>query len=254
MASGVPGTYKNDKLWTPPLPVEEEPRPYFGTVGVLAGERASYTEFWVTLMRNVSVMGQGVATKIAMGVDVAGNCNTICRSSRARQDDWVWIMGDDHIWEPDLLPRLIEHDVDIVVPNCLKRNPPWTSVVFSRQDQDGAYVMAQQDGALPEDELVEIHAAGSAGMLIKAEVLDAIGDPYFRPDPQGVGLNEDLYFCQRAREHGFKLYCDTGALLGHISKYTVWPEYRDGEWQMSMEFDQKRMPVERVFPREEVPA
>lgn len=254
--SGIPGTYKNGKA-TPGgilLPDATEPCPYFGTVGVISGERASYTEFWVTLMRNVSVMGELVATKVTMSVDVCGNLNTICRSSRERRDDWVWIMGDDHVWQPDLLPRLIEHDVDIVVPNCLKRNPPWQSVVYSRQDQDGFYVMAQQDGLLPEDGLVEVHAAGSAGMLIRGYVLDEIGDPYFRPDPHGVGLNEDVYFCQRARDAGFRIFCDSGALLGHISKYAVWPEFRDGEWQATMEFDQKRFPLDRVFPREEVTA
>lgn len=245
MSVYVPPTYKNA------AEPDEEVRPYFGTVGVLSGERASYTEFWVTLMRNVSVMGEGVATKVAMSVDIPGNCNTICRSSRERGDDWVWIMGDDHVWAPDLLPRLIEHDVDIVVPNCLMRNPPWKSVVFSRQDENDWYVMAQQDGALPEDGLVEIHAAGSAGMLIRGYVLDAIGDPWFRPDPHGVGLNEDIFFCQRAREAGFKIYCDSGALLGHISKYTVWPEFREGHWQVSMEFDQKPLPIQRIFVEEE---
>ena len=248
--SGVPGTYKNYGKTTTSgilLPATDPLKTEAGTVGVIAGERGSYTAFMVHLMATLSNAPQGSGCIVAMGVDPAGNSNQLCRRTTG---DWLWIMGDDHSFGPDLLPRLLSHNVDVVVPHCLKRNPPWAPVVYSHQDEDGWYVSAD----LPAEGLTQIHAAGSAGMLIRRYVLDAIDDPWFTPTKGSVGLNEDLGFCEKVREAGFKIYCDPGAVLGHISHYTVWPHYRDGQWQIVHEFDQEtHIPITRL-PAEPVPA
>ena len=216
-----------------------------GTVGVISAERGSYTAFWNMLMTALAAAPPGTGCVTAMGVDVAGNTNQLCRRTKG---EWLWVMGDDHSFGPELLPRLLAHNVDVVIPHCLKRNPPWAPVVFTRQDEDGFF----RTDELPEDDLVQIWAGGSAGMLIRRHVLDAIGDPWFTPSPNAVGLNEDLNFCRKAREAGFSIWCDTGALLGHISHYTVWPEWRDGSWHLATEYDQDtRIPIQRL---EAVPA
>ena len=151
-------------------------------------------------------------------------------------------MGTDHVMDFDLLQRLLSHDVDVVVPLCLKRSPPYDPVVYSHQNEQGEYVGYYD---LPEHGLVEVHAAGSAGMLIRRRVLDAFEDPVF--ESHG-GLNEDLSFCAKVREGGFQIYCDVDARLGHISEISVWPELRDdGEWGISLHLGNgQKMPVKRL--------
>jgi len=73
-----------------------------------------------------------------------------------------------------------------------------------------------------------VDAAGSAGMLIKREVLDEMGDPWFYStkdtEGRGVVLNEDVTFCTRARhEHGFTVYASADSTMGHIGIYNVRP-------------------------------
>lgn len=198
------------------------------TIGVVTGEFARFSLFETCLVGAMAEAPGGSRLTKAMSVDVAGNCNTLARDALKHQTDFLWILGDDHAFAPELLPQLLAHDKDIVVPHCLMRHPPWKPVVFQGQNEKGEYVTAE----LPQEGLVEVHASGSAGMLIKRRVLEAMADPWFEPDPLGAGLNEDLYFCQKAREAGFEIFCDPAALLGHISLHIVWPRFADGGWHV----------------------
>jgi hypothetical protein len=217
----VPGTYQNGHA------------PRGVMVGVTSGELARFSSFTTSLIGVMGTLPPGSGMVWAKGVDVSGNCNQLCRKTLAGNYGWLWVMGDDHDFPPDTVLRLLEHDVDVIVPHCLKRYPPWTPVVFSHQNDDDAYVVAD----LPESGLVEIHAAGSAGMLIRREVLEAIGDPWFTPSPDAAGLNEDLHFCQKAREAGFRIWCDPEIPLGHIALHTVAPKWEGGQWHPEIVHD-----------------
>lgn len=196
-----------------------------GTIGVTSGELSRYTDFCVALMH----LAAPPSTKMVWvkGVDVVGNMNTMCREM---EGEWLWIMGDDHLFQPDILTRLLTRDVDVVVPLCLKHSPPYDPVIYSHQNEKGEYVAVTTD--LPHGGLHEIHACGSAGMLVKRHVLDAIGDPYF--EVQG-GLNEDLEFCRKIREAGFRIFVDTDITLGHISIISAWPKWEDDEWRIELQ-------------------
>lgn len=200
-----------------------------GIIGIVSGELSRFTDFLSSTLLMAAMLPLGTGVRVTKGVDVSGNCNQIVRGL-ADHHEWVWILGDDHTWSQGTLMRLLAHDVDVVVPHCLKRTPPWAPVAYSHQNDEGWYVAAD----LPEKGLTEVHAAGSAGMLIKRHVLEAIGDPWFRPAPDAEGLNEDLYFCQRVREEGFKIYCDPSIPFGHIATHWVMPVWGDGGWDVSL--------------------
>ena len=196
-----------------------------GTIGILSGPFSRYAAFTIALLNTLKP--PDTRLEYTQNTDIVGNMNLICRNMRG---DWLWILGDDHVWEPDLLARLMAHDVDVVVPLCLTRTAPFAPVVYSGEVEEGVYASAHD---LPAGELVQVHAAGSAGMLVKRRVLDAIGDPWFSTD--GTGMNEDLTFCRKVRDAGFDIYCDTSALLGHIGTMTVWPTYQDEKWKVELD-------------------
>lgn len=208
-----------------------------GTIGVLSGGRTTEPDFAVALMHQQLPVG----TKMlwTKGVDVVGNMNSLVRGM---DGDWLWILGDDHVFDPDLLQRLLAHDLDVVVPLCLKRAPPYDPVVYSHQNEDGAYVGFVD---LPRRGLAEIHAAGSAGMLVRRHVLETIGDPVF--ESHG-GMNEDLTFCAKVREAGFRIWVDVDSRLGHIGQAAVWPAWRNGEWQIELHVGNGQVvPLRRVL-------
>jgi hypothetical protein len=229
--SRVPGTYAGRR------------NPRDGTIGVIGSELARYADFVAAL----TILGKPDDTRLiyTRTVDIVGNCNTICRNYRG---EWIWIIGDDHTFDPDILFRLLEHEVDVVVPLCLKRSPPYDPVVYGGQNERGEYFGAE----LPAEGLVEIYAAGSAGMLVRRHVLEAIDDPWF--ESYG-GLNEDLEFCRKVRDSGHRIWCDVDCCLGHISTHAVWPAYRDGGWHADLVVDPRlTLPLRRTIDPTLAPA
>ena len=202
-----------------------------GTVGVVSGELSRYSIFSMALLGLLSYSGELVSYfSWQTSSNVTGNCNEL---AKGMQGDWLWLIGDDHVFNPDLLERLVLHDVDVVVPLCLQRSSPYPHVVYEGEDfeadEEGTHILHT---SLPEDGLTEIYASGQAGMLIKKHVLDAIGEPWFETYGK---QNEDLEFCRKIRNAGFKIHCDTGAHLGHIGQVIVWPHYHEQyKWGIRM--------------------
>lgn len=191
-----------------------------GTIGVISQPLSRFTDFTISL---ISLMRPASARWVwRQGMDVTGNYNGLVNDMAG---DWLWIMGDDHTFPPDILMRLLDHDVDVVVPLCLKKMAPFDPVVYEGEEvnpEDG--LTYYQVAHLPPDELVEIHAAGTAGMLIRRHVLEALERPVFTTS-KGM-QNEDLLFCQRVREAGFRIWCDTSLRMGHIGTFGVYPVWQ----------------------------
>ena len=218
-----------------------------GTIGVLGGE-LWHADFAIALLHHQTPPDTKLlATK---SVDVVGNMNSLVRGMHG---DWLWVLGTDHVMDFDLCARLLHNlarkDIDVIFPVCLKRSPPYDPVIYSHQNENGDYVGYTD---LPDTGLHPIWAAGSAGMMVKRWVFDAISThgPWFWNDNKG--LNEDLTFCAAARGVGAKLWVDSEALLGHIGQYSVWPELRPAcEWGISMHLGNgEKMPLRRIIDPE----
>ena len=184
---------------------------------------------------------------------VVENLNQVIRQLRD-EDEWVWILGDDHVWESDCLMRLIDAmddnpDIDVLVPLVVKRNPPWHLVIFHDADTYDDGLPRFQPFTweeIPETGVFEVDAAGSAGMLVRRHVLDAIGDPWFR-STGGVVLNEDVTFCHQAREEGFRVFASADVTMGHLGIFNVRPMRRNGRWGALTEFSSPEEQFRHLF-------
>jgi hypothetical protein len=201
-----------------------------GTVAVPAGEFSRYHQF----TNSIAGLLKPPNTKlqITRGLSVTHNLNSMVRELHG---DWLWVMGDDHSFSDDALMRLLDRQVDVIVPLCWRRSPPFQLVVFTHQNEDDSY-QPINPGDLPDEGIFEIHAAGSAGMLVRKNVLDAIGDPWFTT--VGEHQNEDLEFCRKVREAGFKIYADSEVFIGHHGQFSVWPARINGTWGGMLVFDE----------------
>ena len=164
---------------------------------------ARYTDFWLS----DKALIRPATTKFLnrQGMDVTGNYNGLVEQM---EGDWLWIMGDDHTFAPDILVNLLAHEVDVVVPLVLKKDAPFDPVVYEGEEgsDEATGLPFHRVARLPQSGLHEIYAAGSAGMLIRRHVLDALERPVFETS-HGV-QNEDLLFCRKVREAGFSIWCD----------------------------------------------
>lgn len=222
-----------------------------GTIALPTAEIGRFTMFTVSLAGTRQPTDTHLS--IMASASVVENLNAVIRNLRD-EDEWVWILGDDHVWEHDCLLRLLETmddhpQIDILVPLVVKRNPPWHLVVFR---DAGVY----EDGMprwkpfgweeIPEAGVFEVDAAGSAGMLVRREVLDTIGDPWFR-STGGVVLNEDVTFCADARKHGYAVYATADVTMGHLGIFNVRPLRRNGRWGALTEFSSPEEQFRSLF-------
>lgn len=187
-----------------------------GTIGIPTGEFARFSSFGQSLLG----LDTPPHTKVVWttGGNIAKNCNRIVQEM---EGDWLWLIGDDHVFKPDVLKRLLAREVDLVVPLCSQRVPPYSYGVY-RFREDGAGVLIDLSG---QTGLVPVDLAGSAGLLVRKPVLDKMEKPYFRLGQYHAETEgEDIDFFIRAGRAGFQLYVDTDTVIGHTAMACAWPQ------------------------------
>lgn len=196
-----------------------------GTVAVTADEAGRYTRFAISMQG--LWMPAGTKTVWQIGNDIAGNRNAACEQM---DGDWIWFVDDDHAFPGDILLGLLERNVDIVAPLCLRRVQPFLPVACGL---DGDFLDLNLCG---EDELVEVEHTGSSGMLVRRRVLEEVAKPPGRRVwfQLGDGVSEDVVFCRKARAAGFRVHVDTGRRLGHVTTAVVWPAFGEGRWRTGL--------------------
>jgi hypothetical protein len=129
----------------------------------------------------------------------------------------------------DAILRMASHDLPIVSAYICRRSPPFDPVHrYATADPK----VFQEPCATPHEAwkleaglVQQCWGVGMAFTLIKREVLEAVGDPYFRFIPadyaesnphSGWFHGEDHSFCVLAKEKGFNSYVDCGVHLGHV--------------------------------------
>jgi hypothetical protein len=194
-----------------------------GTVGVLVGSLARYRALFTSIEKLKVPAGTNLI--YAEGPEVARNCNTLVDEMTG---EWLWIMGDDHRFEPDTLLKLLERRLDIVVPLVTRRHPPFESVLYKTMVADGAPNVKYALHELPQGGLLEVDAAGSAGMLVRQHVFASLPRPWFEFQRH---TSEDVGFCLNARAAGFKVHADLDRTMTHITTCELEPRLgEDGKW------------------------
>lgn len=194
------------------------------TIGVISGELLRYSQFTQTLT-TMDVPEGGATITWAASCALVSNLNAVTEQALSDGSTHLLVMGDDHVIPRDLLTRLVAHDVPIVAPLCVMRQPPYRATIFMRKAGQG-YDFRQLTGG--RQGLVEVEACGNAGMLIHRDVLVKMPEPWWEAgkiDP--AKLMEDVYFCQKARALGFSIYVDTTLGLGHLTTVTLWPSWKE---------------------------
>ena len=198
-----------------------------GTVIVPAASLARYAEFWLAVESLVVPYGTRLIS--VRGADIPHQLN---ESIRKMGGEWVWILGDDHTFNPDLLLKLLDRQKDVVMPIVPRRDPPFVPVMMHGPI---ASQMARYNWSeIPLEGLFQLprwDSCGQAGALIRKPVLDALGDPWFEGGKLTPGrLMEDMYFIQRLHELDIPIFIDCDQVMGHIANITVTPFKHEGRW------------------------
>ena len=152
--------------------------------------------------------------------------------------DYILWLDSDMTFEKDLLIRMLA-DIDgaetgeklmAVTGLCFGRRPPFKPCIYKRLEveQQGQMLMPHAENWFdyPRDQLFEVAGCGFACVLMRMDMLEAMGIygvPFF---PVG-GLGEDLTFCWRAQKLEMKFHCDSRLKIGHIMRVHVDETFRD---------------------------
>lgn len=121
----------------------------------------------------------------------------------------------DTVFPPDGVQKLLARDLDIVGGLYFRRQPPHLPTI-NQLEGDKLIVPTKW----PKDKPFEVFGIGTGFLLIKMSVFEKIKPPYFYfCNFHGRPLGEDIYFCRKAREAGFKVWCDPTIPLQHIGEY-----------------------------------
>lgn len=138
--------------------------------------------------------------------------------------DYAMWFDSDMQFPADTLVRLVktleEKNLDILSGLYFRRVPPYTPVLFDQLEiHDGEECDWTEFKEIPED-IFECGAIGFGCMLMKTDVFFDIQAKFgqmFTP----IGRNgEDVSFCWRARQCGYKVWCDPSLVCGHVG-YSV---------------------------------
>jgi glycosyltransferase involved in cell wall biosynthesis len=127
--------------------------------------------------------------------------------------DYLLFLDSDMVFPRSTLLRLLAHGRDIVGATYLRRTPPFAIL--------GARLAEAPLGNSPG--LAEMQHLPTGCLLIRMKVFEAMTRPYFRfrhDETTGDVIGEDYDFCDRARQLGYRIWCD-GALsfeIGHIGQ------------------------------------
>jgi len=146
--------------------------------------------------------------------------------------DYLFMLDDDHVidWKGsqgpsdayDIVKKLVAHKKPIVGALYYHRGGDCLSVLMKEGKDGGFYYMRDDEitGGLQE-----VAVQGGGCMLIDMNVFSRIRSPWFEPE---FKYGTDVQICQKAREQGYTVWCDTSIVIGHVksTREVVTPENR----------------------------
>jgi len=135
----------------------------------------------------------------------------------ANDCDYVLFLDSDMRFPQDALVKLLQHQEAIVGVNYVKRNWPPKYVAIKELGDIATGGAGKLLGTRADSTgLEECDAIGFGVTLIRRDVLLSLPDPrengpwwWYTWQPEaGSQIGEDVYFCNLAREAGYKVYVD----------------------------------------------
>lgn len=143
--------------------------------------------------------------------------------------DYIMWVDSDQIFSFKHLVQLIEKDEDIVSGYYPLANGAAFSVGTLNNDTRLLQAWGEdqmKNSPRNEKGLCEVDWCGFGWTLIKKGVFEKMEYPWFATPTVEIGtitdiVGEDIYFCRKAKEAGFKTYVDPDCRVGHIKEVII---------------------------------
>ena len=156
--------------------------------------------------------------------------NEIAKRALLSEADLVMWFDSDMVFAPDTLKRMLAlldaTGADMVTGIYYRRTPPFSPTIFKTMDIDEA----KQEAVWTEfDEIpaepFEVAACGFGCVLMRAEMFVATFGKFGNMFSPIGNVGEDIAFCWRARQCGYKILADPSIALGHVGHTVISKEF-----------------------------
>jgi hypothetical protein len=143
--------------------------------------------------------------------------NTLVEAALRDGYDYLFFNDDDTCVPERGLIQLMSRDLDVVSGLYYTRHEPVQPLMYRETDKGRWRITDYSIG-----QLLDVDYVGAGCLLIKREVLEKVGYPQFKWTAHDTSLtnrdrfSEDMYFCRKAREAGFKVHMDTSVRCVHV--------------------------------------
>lgn len=143
--------------------------------------------------------------------------------------DYVLWLDSDMVFQPDVLQRLLS-DIesgkgDIVSGLYFRRVSPYTPVLYTELEIDKEKGSTWKELESIPDDVFECGGVGFGCVLMPTDALVSVLSKFGCMFTPLHGNGEDISFCWRARQCGYKIVCDPKIELGHCGHYVITKEF-----------------------------
>ena len=150
--------------------------------------------------------------------------NALATQAISCEADLVLWLDSDMEFDPDILERMIETmqagDYDILTGLYFRRVYPYSPVLFDQLDIDGEVCYWSEFKQIPEKPF-EVGGCGFGCVLMKPDVFIDVQGRFGNMFAPIANNGEDIAFCWRARQCGYKIFCDPSINPGHVGYSTI---------------------------------
>ena len=169
--------------------------------------------------------GYSVDFEYFLGSNIEQQRNDISEFALKHGYDYLFSVDSDIVLPQDALAKMLSHDKDMVTGMYIQRIPgTHTLEVYRVTPGNGRGQIPYE--LLKDRGLVEVAGCGFGCVLTKRRVLEGVPQPHFvyhEALNHNATLSEDVYFCMKATNTGYSIWCDTDIKCDHVgsSSFTV---------------------------------
>lgn len=167
----------------------------------------------------------------------------IAKKALLDETDLVMWFDSDMMFSPDTMQRmlkLIDDGHDMVTGIYYRRTPPFSAVAFKTMElnEEGTGFDWTEFDEIPEG-LFEVGACGFGCVLMKTEIFVSVFSKFGQMFTPIANCGEDIAFCWRARQCGYKIIADPSIHLGHVGHTIITKEFFDN-YQLTLKAKEGR--------------
>jgi len=140
--------------------------------------------------------------------------------------DWIVWIDSDIVWEPEVLERLMSHNLDVV--SAIVPINAGGALSIMKLDAEGHPNQMTWKDFIMEDAPVEVDGVGFGMVAVRYGVFEGTSRPWFHirkaripAVPFTVNYGEDYSACLNMKDSGFKIWVDPFARVEHIKQVNL---------------------------------